>query len=278
MTGFSYKGNDTNHIISHTVDNVTTYEKLVLGTFSQLSEMVGHNRDNVVGEATITRPVPNEYGTLYQNPSFSYCLIKENNEPFTDAEQIIVERWLTSPKFSSPLVIFDCYTENEIITYDGKFINTEWVVSDDGYAGVTFTFQSASPYPYKSYVKQYEVRGTSTITLNCESDELEEYTYPVVEFYAPSSTNNVTITNVTDGGNSLTIKARDRLRTIMDCDHCILRDATSGVVDFDDVGWDDVDNIYWLRLLAGNNSLSVSGNVDLKISYKAVVKRAGGWL
>ena len=273
MSGFTYRGSSTDTIL----DTLLTDQKLILASFSSLNEIVGHDRDNVIGETTITRPVPNEYGTQYQNPSFSYCLIKESNEPFTEQEQIVVERWLTSPKFSSPLQIIDC-SGNVLMTYDGKFTHTEWVVTNGGYAGVTFTFQSASPYPYRTYTKEYEVRGTSSITLNCESDELEEYTYPTVEFYAPSATNNVTITNATDGNNSLTIKALDRLRIIMDCDHCILKDSVGGVVDFDDVGWEDVGNIYWLRLLAGNNSLTITGNVDIRIKYKAVVKRAGDWL
>lgn len=269
MSGFNYKGYSTDTILG---------TKLVVATYSELNEMHGHDRDNLIGDTTMTRPIPNEYGTQYQNPSFDYCLIKIDNSPFTELEQIVVERWLTSPKFSSPLEIIDC-DGNVIITYDGKFVHTEWVSTVGGYAGVTFTFESASPYPYRKYIKEYEIRGDESFILNCESDELEEYTYPVVEFYAPSSTNNVTITNVTDGGNSLTIKALDRLRITMDCDHCILTDSTNGgVIDFDDVGWDDIGNIYWLRLLAGNNELSCSGNVNLKITYKAVVKRVGDWL
>lgn len=269
MSGFNYKGYSTNTILD---------TKLVLATFSALDDVYGHQRDNLIGETTVTRPIPNEYGTQYQNPTFEYCLIKVDNSPFTESEQITVERWLTSPKFSSPLEIIDC-DGNVTVVYDGKFTQTNWVVTGGGYAGVTFTFQSASPYPYHNYTKEYQIRGNSTFTLNCESDELEEYTYPVVEFYAPSATNNVTITNVTDGNNSLTIRALDRLRITMDCDHCILKDTTNdGVVDFEDVGWGDVGNIYWLRLLAGENTLSCSGNVDLTISYKAVVKKVGDWL
>ena len=268
MSGFTYKGYSTNTILD---------SKLILATFSALDDVQGHIRDNLIGETTMTRPIPNEYGTQYQNPTFEYCLIKNNNSPFTDEEQITIERWLTSPKFSSPLEIIDC-DGNVLIVYDGKFIETNWIVTEGGYAGVRFKFQSASPYPYRNYTKTFEIRGNNTIVLNCESDELEEYTYPTIEFYAPSSTNNVTITNTTDDNNSLTIRALDRLRITMDCNHCILRDETSGVIDFDDVGWADVGNIYWLRLLSGNNILSCSGNVDLTISYKAVVKKVGDWL
>ena len=269
MSGFNYKGYSTNTILD---------TQLILSTFSALDEAYGHTRDNLIGEATMTRPVPNEYGTQYQNPTFEYCLIKNDSSPFTDAEQILIERWLTSPKFSSPLEIIDCDGDVSVV-YDGKFTKTDWVVTDGGYAGVTFTFQSASPYPYRNYTKEYEIRGNTSVVLNCESDELEEYTYPVVEFYAPSSTNTVTITNVTDNNNSLTLRTLDRLRITMDCDHCILKDTTAGgVIDFDDVGWDDVGNIYWLRLLAGNNTLTCTGDVDLTISYKAVVKKAGDWL
>lgn len=268
MSGFVYKGYSTDTILN---------TKLKLATFSTLNEVHGHDRDNIIGNTTMTRPVPNEYGTQYQNPTFDYCLVKCNNAPFTESEQIQIERWLTSPKFSSPLNLIDDYGET-IVTYDGKFIHTEWVATDGGYAGVTFTFQSASPYPYRRVEDVYQIRDSSTIEINCNSDELEEYVYPVLDFYAPSSTNTVTLTNESDNSNTLTIRALDRLHIMMDCDNCILRDSTGGVIDFDDVGWEDVGNIYWLRLLPTSNTITITGNVNLTITYKVVVKRAGDWL
>ena len=65
----------------------------------------------------------------------------------------------------------------------------------------------------------------------------------------------------------------------MDCQHCILKDtSTSGIVNFSDLGWKDVDNIYWLRLLPGINELQVIGTANIEISYDSPYKKVGGWL
>ena len=63
----------------------------------------------------------------------------------TQEEQSIIERWLTSPKYSSDLNIID-NDGNIVATYCEKFISTEWLIYDDRYNGVTFTFENNGPY------------------------------------------------------------------------------------------------------------------------------------
>jgi len=50
------------------------------------------------------------------------------------------------------------------------------------------------------------------------------------------------------------------------------------IVKYKDLGWGDVGDIYWLRLLPGNNTLVLEGDVALEISYYAPYKKVGGWL
>ena len=66
---------------------------------------------------------------------------------------------------------------------------------------------------------------------------------------------------------------------IFDCLHCIPKDGTtSGIITYQDLGWDDVGNIYWPRLLPGRNTLRVEGNVQITIEFDYPYTRVGGWL
>lgn len=270
MSGFIYKNKSTDTILSSS--------KLILVSFDVLDSIQGSDRESVTGESTLTRPISNEYGTTNKNLVFEYALVKSNYQPFTDDEQIIVERWLSSPKFSSDLNIIDC-NENVTATYCGKFTQTTWRICGGGWAGVTFTFENNSAYPKRHFSNTYSITDGETININCETDELEEYIYPVISITQPNETASVTIKNITDNNNSFTINALDRLQIKIDCKHCILKDATTnGVINFNDLGWNDVGNIYWLRLLPGNNEIQITGTCDIEISYDSSYKKVGGWL
>ena len=270
MSGFIYKGKST--------DNIVKSSKLTLVTFESLDSVVGVNRENIIGESTLSRPIANEYGTKSNTLSFDYALVKSNGEPFTDDEQIIVEQWLSSPKFSSDLNIID--RDGYITaTYCGKFMQTTWYICGGGWAGVAFTFENNSAYPKRHFTNTYSIIDAGTINLDCKTDELEEYIYPVISITQPNETAPMTLTNITDNNNSFTINTLDRLKIIMDCQHCILKDgSTNGIINFSDLGWNDVGNIYWLRLLPGNNEIQITGTADINISYDSPYKKVGGWL
>ena len=162
---FTYDGQSTETVISPS--------KLMLVTFDGINSVVGVSRDIQKGGTTITRPVANEYGTVSNNATIEYCLIKDDFQPFNEQEQRTVERWLTSPKFSTDMVVYNTDDE-EVCIYCGLFTNTSWIPHSNGYAGVEFTFECNSAYPYKQYTKEYTVTSPQIITLNCESDELNE--------------------------------------------------------------------------------------------------------
>jgi len=270
MSGFIYKGKSTESVISSS--------PLMLATFNFSDSMTGSKRENIIGNTTLTRPIPNEYGTQSSALTFEYALVKKTREPFTDEEQIIVETWLSSPKFSSGLQIIDC-EGNEVCTYCGKFTSTEWKPCCGGWAGVIFTFENNSAYPKRHFEHTCNVTGSLKFDLNCQSDELEEFVYPVVEIFEPNETATVTIKNITDNNNTMTLRAFQRLPITLDCEHCIPTDkTTNGVISYSDLGWRDVGNIYWLRLYPGINEIEITGNVEMTISYDAPYKKVGGWI
>lgn len=270
MSGFIYSGKSTNNIIS---------DKLILAAWDFMSETSGSDRSTVIGARTITRPIANEYGTTYSPVSFSYILVKENGEPITEGEQAVIETWLTSPKFSSTLTLIDACDGTEIKHYKGKFVRTSWTATIGGWASVNFTFECVSPYAYEHHTEVYDVSESETITLNLDSDETEEYVYPVLKIYTDQP-NFVAITNMSDNGNAMVIDAPRMLEVRIDCDKCLLTDGTGNdVISFEDIGWSDIGNIYWLRLHGnGENVLTVTGSARITIEYDTVNKMVGGWL
>ena len=271
MAGFIYNGQSSDDIIASS--------PLLLASFDAEDSVVGHERDNIVGEPTISRPIANEYGTQYQALEIEYGLIKRDLTPFTNEEQRIVERWLTSPKISQKLQFIDCKSDILQGTYCGKFLTTEWYPANGGWAGVQFTFQNNSAYPVMNFLQTYQVRGNETFTVTNPTDELEEYIYPVMTIIEPTETANVTVKNMTDNNNSMTINARHELPMIFDCQHCIPKDGTtSGIFTYQDLGWTDIGNIYWLRLLPGDNLINVVGNADITIEFEYPYKKVGVWV
>lgn len=269
-TGFIYNGKSTQDIIPSS--------ELLLATFDGNDSVTGHQRDNIIGETTISHPIANEYGTQYQSLEIEYGLIKKDRTPFTDEEQRIIEAWLTSPKFSQKLKFIDCNGIKSQFTYCGKFTKTDWYPCPGGWSGLMFTFANNSAYPTKIFSNEYEVSDGTTFTVKCESDELEEYIYPNITIVS-SDTAAFELINNTDNGNSMKISAKKKLPMYFDCKNCIPKDGTtSGIFTYKDLGWSDIGNIYWLRLLPGDNDLKVNGNGKVKIEFEYPCKKVGDWL
>lgn len=144
--GFRYNGFSTENIIDTPL--------MLMSMDGAIDRVEWTNRENMIGSTTITRPIPNDYGTTYNLPEFSYGLMKSDYEPFTREEQIRVEAWLTSPKRSAFVEIWpdgckEPETDDQVYRYFGKFTSTSYGLMGEGFYGVMFTFQSTSPYPLK---------------------------------------------------------------------------------------------------------------------------------
>ena len=479
MKRFIYNGQSTEDILD---------VPLMLATFDSIDEIQGISRDDNIGEQTVTRITPNEYGTINALPSFSYGLIKSDRSPFNGEEQRIVEKWLTSPRYSQELQVIDynasllslrdemffdynnskdlvkgkdtfnsvidyeydvngnllfekdnngvsvsynyqdglltsssdrygittylydsqrrlikiLYPNNRMYSYDysgdsscpyraiasdgdyvlytydkignvikeiysngntieyaynnnvlvssvdkrgttyyrhdsnnnliqidypdgqssyytyknnllirsvepdkytsrkniylnnqrfyyyGQFMETTWHPCCGGYAGITFTFNCRTDYPYRKYFNTFVLSGNQQISFNCATDNADDYVYPVIYFSSTSGNGsdfNFSIESVSD--NSKTMKAimKSGANIVIDCQHCIIWNyadradiSTRQKYSFSDMGWNDVGNIYWVRLLPGINNWKVSGNGILEIEYKSQYKKVGGWL
>ena len=233
--------------------------------------------------------------------------MKKDFETFTVEEQIAVERWLTSPKFSSKITITDC--DEQSYSYYGLFTNTDWSLGNGDFMVCNFTFQVNGMYAFRSFTETFNgnrhddpnfpdditsVDNPFVINLDCQSDELEEFIYPVIKIKAlddgvvgdfkliPTTDNEISgkyrELSVTSHHSSTTL--------VLDCQHCIIGEYANGIHDiikvnplrYKDLGWNNVGDIYWPRLYPGNNEIEVIGDVEVTISYDAPYKKIGGWL
>ena len=302
MSGFIYNGFSTAEILPSS-------ELSLVSTVGAIESVPGVTRQIMGGEPTISRPIINEYGTVADHLEFSYSLTKSNDTLFTDEEQIAVERWLTSPKYSLPLIVFDCNGTSKY-KYYGLFTSTEWMIGGDGYVAVTFTFSVNGSYAYEhhKYIVSPPEDSPTDVNQNpiwefeydCITDELDEWVYPkvtiadtheiieeVVPDDSPGGGSTTTISlpatfrlaNATDGNRAMVLDLSTVQEGIIvfDCKNCMIS-GDEGNITFKDLGWDDVGNIYWLRLKPGKNVINVIGNVEITIEYDSPVKIAGGWL
>lgn len=247
---------------------------LILCFFDYPEELTGFARETIKGETTINRSVPNQYGTKYVSPPKpEFALIKEDQSVFTDNEQRIINRWLTSPKLPKWLEFKK--SDNETTIYQGTFTDARFKPALNP-IGVICQFEFSSPYAWNFQEEHFSTAGTYSIYV--DSDETEEYVHPILTVKTETTT-DITVKNITDNENSMNIHTYAKLPMTFDCKLCIPSDDTiQDVISYKDLGWEDVGNIYWLRLLPGENVIQITGDADVRITYKCPHKKAGGFL
>lgn len=274
---------------------------LILVSFDDdIDEIPGSSKEVITGDTSIYKTIANEYGNKYANTlTFEYGLMKASGEMITSSEQEAIETWLTSPKLSQYLQLYDveCDENGEFIVdesatpvaiYCGTFTETSWIAYDDGYMGAKFSFQCDQPYAWSFHsIDLSDIEDGASEVLNIVSDATEDFIYPKITLTAvnsrtPTEEISISITNETDDSSTLTLTTLSHLVVNIDCWKLRITDNAGNIINYDDLGWSDVGNIYWPRFVNGNNTLSFSlpedVTLDMSISYMSTKKIVGGWL
>ncbi len=120
----------------------------------------------------------------------------------------------------------------------------------------------------------------------CDTDEIEEYIYPLIQFY-PNSAGKISFKNNNDDGRTMSLSLSKKYNeVIIDCK--LKRIIADGVpLSLSDVGWNrkqinDFNNVntgiykmYWLRLMPERNYVDIFGDGDFIITYKNLIKLGG---
>ncbi len=157
--------------------------------------------------------------------------------------------------------------------YFGIFTNVEPQLLGENIVGLTLTFSTNSPFAW-SPLKQYSTTATesgTTLTLESKGSELEREIFPLISINEPTTESlgekTCKIECVTDNSRSLEIITRPDDVIFVDCEQAIIYDS-SGVISFEDLGIDDVGEIYWPRLYYGTNTINITGTATVTIMWR----------
>lgn len=222
------------------------------------------------GDITPSRPVPNFYNKKYADLlkfKIEICKKCETNETFTTEEQRKLIRWLTSPidyrKFK--IVDYEDCDYHVGIDYYCMCTNYGETVIKDNIVGMFFEFQCNAPYAFmeEEVIEFISTSSTSTtLIIDNKSDELEEDYYPVIELTG-TATGVVTITNNMYPDEIMELNVLNG-QTL-----CINNDESDISDNMDSFNYATDTNLVWLRLVCGNNTITITGDCTgyFKCSY-----------
>lgn len=196
-------------------------------------------------------------------------IIPNDSDYLTSNNIRIINAWLTSPQYPRLLkFIGDNYFSEEI-----EFFATITEVSTEHTSlpyELTYTVTCDSQWGYTPLIL---CKTTSSSTLTREysiqnnSDCWEDYVYPTIKV-SPKSHGIITIKNKTDNDRTMKINALKSDDFYIDCRNLKIYDITKSIVSFEDLGIEDIDDIYWPRLAYGENIFEFTGDATFEISYR----------
>lgn len=196
-------------------------------------------------------------------------IIPNDSDYLTSNNIRIINAWLTSPQYPRLLkFIGDDYFSEEI-----EFFATITEVSTEHASlpyELTYTVTCDSQWGYTPLIL---CKTTSSSTLTREysiqnnSDCWEDYVYPTIKV-SPKSHGIITIKNKTDNDRTMKINALKSDDFYIDCRNLKIYDITKSIVSFEDLGIEDIDDIYWPRLAYGENIFEFTGDATFEISYR----------
>lgn len=248
----------------------------------------GLSREIIKGTNTSNKSVITHFGTKYTDVITIYFFIVKNicsvnnNCEISYHELRAIQSWLTSPKVPKTLLIKP--VKYNTIEYYGVFTDVTPYVYN-GLNGLYLTFTCNSPYAFEK--RNFEIACTNSITkeIICDTDELEEMVYPIITL-KPNASGTFSIKNVTENRTMSFNLSNTYTNVIIDCKLKRII-ADNKVLNLFDIGWNtdeitDSNNVntgifklYWLRFLAGKNTLQFNGNGTFNIQYKVPIKIGG---
>ena len=249
---------------------------VMLAGFEEISSIpLGLDRDINRGEPNIYRVRQNHFGATYTSPlEFELSIIKnveeDQNDMFFSRSDIRgIAAWLTSPVYPCLFHMtdydFDTYLE-EPIDYYVTFSSIENVVINGGIVGLTIKATCDCPFGYSQEIVK-EIPSNSSLAITNTSDNAEGFVYPTIKVI-PSDGGQITIYNDTES-KSISFKSKGANNNIyIDCQRLEIKDDIGSFIPLSDLGISNPSDIYFPRLLHGQNNISVKGNAKVIFTYR----------
>lgn len=233
---------------------------------------MGLERSLIRGDMNRYRTRINHLGAKYQDSlSFTFTVIKnpclnrtQEAMLFTRKEVRALNAWLTGSDYPQPLHFED---GGEYIVYFATITNVENETIGTDIYSLTYTAVCDSPFAYSEiFTRECDSSQSADMAIQVDSDDAANPVYPTITI-TPKSTGAVTITNITDNHQSITLQVKRDLQVII---NCRLQQFTDGadLIDLSDIGLADESDLYIPRLLNGSNSLHIDGNCHVKLEYR----------
>ena len=192
-------------------------------------------------------------------PQYQFTVVSQVE--LTPADRSSVLSWLIGRGSFKPLVFYGSGIGD--ITYYGVFTGVSTVFVNGRCHGFNLTVTFDSPYARKEPTVVTTTSGTHTITINNNSDIVDGYVYPAVDFTG----SEISIVNVTDDANRAFVfsglEATEQMH--VDCETKIITSNLSGEK------LSKFTSKNWLRLRKGENTLVVVSQGDVTITCPCYV-------
>lgn len=245
--------------------------KMIIGYLDKSEDSFGLDREIVSGSTTMNRNIYHAYNTKYSGKlGFQITLLHEDQKRFTENEVSEVTRWLTSPKSYRKLEFYGCDgSKNDVIYYAIVTNVTPALVG--GIAGLKVDFECNTSYGFVEKEAKLDTVSTSSnhnasITITCDSDELEEYVYPTLLVNSSQQWENTKITNHSD--NDYVMDMYDMKGNYeINCQHQVVKQNGKSIVLSKLFKMDTLKKLYWLRLKPGENKIEATGRCTIIIKW-----------
>jgi hypothetical protein len=257
--------------------------------------------ENVCDSKNDYRLTPNEINTLrawLESPkmptelvvspegTYEYVMDKNGNYVSDKDGNMLMSRVIDAFKKNGESSLY-----STAVHYYGVFTNVQPFIHRGDCYGLYLTFTCNAPYGFSDlheYTFGVAASGNTNATVNNYSAELYEYLKPtiVIKSSGRFGGETLTIKNSSDRNRKMDLKLPQGLsQLVIDCEHKVITDGDGNLVPMSAVGIDTpiVDNynfisndmylIYWLSLVAGNNSLVFTPSSGHSISQILIRSR-----
>lgn len=237
----------------------------------------GLARETTKNEYNVRRRKLNYYGakftngialeiTFIKNP----CSGKDEDNFFTLEESTAINEWLTEPETPTTLLVNN--DETMQLAYNAIVTNVEDTIIR-GRVAKTVTFETDSPFSKQRPIQITidESQGNKSI-----KNKSGAIAYPVLKIIPKTSSDIVcSLTNISDNNQTIDFNLDNFPNgIIVNCDRMRITEVgdtdqipilISDVIEIDEQ--EQEQELYWFRLLRGENIVNTTGNCDVTITY-----------
>lgn len=142
-----------------------------------------------IGSTPSQRIISSKYDGVLEE---EFELFPKINRIITESEYRAIEKWLSVAKYT-PLYIYRDSIKSSFYL-NATTTDIQPITDGENIYGIYCSIQADSPYWWEDFENTYVVSGSSTVTLDNASDDIEAPVYPLIR-YSATSAGDISISN-----------------------------------------------------------------------------------